>query len=96
MRSISSAVRRFVTSATTLRCPPQLHFQTSQANVRCSNVAQSILGRFFCSSAFGVELELGATGRGATLERPAAAGASTPWKFVRCRPLGTKNAANYP
>jgi hypothetical protein len=28
--SISSAVRRLVTSATMRRCPPQLHFHTSQ------------------------------------------------------------------
>ncbi len=44
LRSITSVVRRFVTRETTRRWPPQGHFHTSQPNVRCSNVAQSILG----------------------------------------------------
>jgi hypothetical protein len=45
LRSISSAVRRLVTNVTTRRRPPQGHFQTSQPNVRCSRVAQSIASR---------------------------------------------------
>ena len=41
LRSTNSAVRGLVTRAMTRRRPPQPQTQTSQPNVRCSNVAQS-------------------------------------------------------
>jgi hypothetical protein len=58
MRSISSAVRRFVTSATTRRCPPHWQRHTSQPNVLASKVAQSIRGGF-CFFLGSVETRLG-------------------------------------
>ena len=46
-RSISSAVRRLVTMAMTLRLPPQGHCHTSTPQVLACKVAQSSLGFFF-------------------------------------------------
>ena len=87
-RSISSAVRRLVTRAVTLRLPPQGQSQTSTPQVRAWSVAQSSLGLFFAFAA-GAPVagaagrRTGAQGVGSTAARAAAWDESSPWKDVR-------------